>query len=81
MTVKRKQYSKQFKFKVVVQLIKGEETLQQICSRHEIHGSVLQRWKKQFLENGADIFEEGVKRNTGQDSAMEKLGPLERKIG
>lgn len=81
MTVKRKQYSKQFKFKVIMQLIKGEDTLQQICSQHEIHASVLQRWKKQFLENGADVFDEAAKGKTGQDSSMEKLGPLERKIG
>lgn len=81
MTVKRKQYSKQFKFKIIVQLIKGEETLQQICSQHEIHASVLQRWKKQFMDNGANVFEEGAKSKTGQDAGAEKMGPLERKIG
>ena len=62
-------------------MIKGEETLQQICSQHEIHASVLQRWKKQFMENGADVFEEGAKSKKGQDSTSEKMGPLERKIG
>ena len=81
MTIRRKQYSKQFKFKVIVQLIKGEETLQQICSQHGIHASVLQRWKKQFMDNGANVFEEGSKSKTGQDVGAEKMGPLERKIG
>ena len=81
MTNRRKQYNKQFKFKVIVQLIKGEETLQQICSQHEIHASVLQRWKKQFMENGANVFEESAKNKTGHDSTSEKMGPLERKIG
>jgi len=66
---------------VIVQLIKGEETIQQICSQHGIHASVLQRWKKQFMENGANVFEEGIKSKTGHDSTSEKMGPLERKIG
>lgn len=81
MSVKRKTHSKQFKFKVILQLLKGEETLQQICSQHAIHASVLQRWKKQFMENGADVFEESGKSKTGQEAGAEKMGPLERKIG
>lgn len=81
MSVKRKQYSKQLKFKIVVKLIKGEETLQQLCSQYEVHASVLQRWKRQFMENGADVFEEPGKGKKEQDAAPEKMGPLERKIG
>lgn len=33
------------------------------------------------MENGANVFEEGMESKTGHDSTSEKMGPLERKIG
>ena len=81
MSVTKKQYDKQFKFKTIIRLIKGEETTQQICSQTGIHASVIKRWKKQFLDNGADIFEEATKAKAKQDKTNETNGHMERKIG
>ena len=80
MSVTKKQYDKQFKFKTIIRLIKSEETTQQICSQTGIHASVIQRWKKQFTDNGPDIFEE-AKTKAKQDKASETNSHMERKIG
>ena len=81
MGVIQKKYDKSFKFKLVLQLIKEEETLQQVCSQHKIHPSVLKRWKKQFLDHGASVFGSGGKDEGTTEKAKEATGQLERKIG
>lgn len=43
-------HSAEFKIKVVLDLLKQEETQAQICSRYSIHPTQLRRWKEKFLE-------------------------------
>jgi transposase-like protein len=49
MSVKRKQYSAQFKSQVVQELLAGEKTLSQIASQHSIHPNVITKWRKAAL--------------------------------
>ena len=51
MSTKRKIYSADFKAKLVLKVLEGEKTLNEIASEHEILPKNLQNWKKQFLEN------------------------------
>ena len=48
---KRKIYSTKFKTKLVLEVLKGEKTLNEIASEHQITPKNLQNWKKKFLEN------------------------------
>ena len=50
MSTKRKTYSADFKAKLVLQVLEGEKTLNEIASQYEILPKNLQNWKKQFLE-------------------------------
>jgi putative transposase len=57
MSRKRRKFSAEQKTKIVLEILQGDETLNQIASRYEISPNVLQNWKKQFLENASLAFE------------------------
>lgn len=77
MSVTKKSYSKEIKFQAVLRMIKGEETVQQLCCHYGIHQSVLFKWKKAFMEKGSGIFED---RSKSKGIPQEK-DHLERKVG
>lgn len=49
MSAKKKTYSADFKAKVVMELLSGDSTLNQIASKYEITPQSSLSWKKQFL--------------------------------
>jgi len=51
MSVKRKSYNADFKAKLVLEVIEGEKTINEIASHYEVLPVSLKSWKKQFLEN------------------------------
>jgi len=51
MSRKRKQYSAEFKTKVVLELLSADQTVAQVASKYEITAKSLTDWKKQFLSN------------------------------
>ena len=59
MTTKRKQHSAQFKFKVAVEAVKGDQTRNQIASRHSVHPGQVSAWKKKLLTEGTQLFGRG----------------------
>ncbi|MGD9655489.1 MAG: transposase, partial [Sulfuricurvum sp.] len=74
MSKQRRQFSAEFKTKVVLELLEGEKTLNQIASKYDILPKSLQEWKKQFLENAALAFEpaKAVKEYKEQIKAQEQ---------
>ena len=57
----RRQYSADWKAKIALEAIKGQQTIQQIASHYEIHPDLMTHWKKQWLEGAAQIFSNGQK--------------------
>ena len=60
MSTKRKTYTAEFKAKLVLQVLEGEKTLNEIASQYEILPKNLQNWKKQFLENMSLAFDKST---------------------
>ena len=56
MSKKRKQYSSEFKAKVALAAIRGEETVPQLAARHGIHPTQINSWKRQLIEQAAEYF-------------------------
>lgn len=52
----RKRYTPAQKAAIVLELLKEEETLPQIASRHGIHPNLLRKWKAQALESLPNLF-------------------------
>jgi transposase len=78
---KNKNYSKEYKFKVIMEMIRGDLTTAEIISKYQVPSSVLHRWKKQLLENGPNIFESGAFRNVKNTSSDGEIDKLHATIG
>jgi putative transposase len=46
-----KQYSTQFKTKLVLEVLKGDRTLNEIASEYKVIPKNLQNWKKSFSDS------------------------------
>lgn len=77
MSMKRIQHSKKTKFEAALALISEKQTLAELSQKYGVHQSVLQRWKKDLLENGAALFSRGGKPKTEQ----QEMDALQRKVG
>jgi len=75
----RKRYEPAFKAKVVLEVLKEEETLTEIASRYEVHPNQITRWKKEFLEKAPEIFKK--KSSTEAKKEAKKEDELYRQIG
>jgi transposase-like protein len=62
MNAKGKRYDVELKTKLVLALLRGEESQEALARRHQISGTALSRWKEQFIEGGV----RGLQHN-GQD--------------
>ena len=48
---KRNTYTPEYKAKIVIEILEGEQTISEIASREGINVNQLKNWKKEFLEN------------------------------
>ena len=77
MSVKRVQHNKKIKFEAALALISEKQTLAELSQKYGVHQSVLQRWKKDLLENGAELFARCGKPKTEK----QEMDALQRKVG
>jgi len=68
----RKQYSPEFKSKIVLEILKEEKTLSQLSSEYGVHTTQLKKWKKEVLENLPQLFD---KRNRSHEKRLRKANP------
>lgn len=76
---KRKRYTAEFKAKIALEAIKGEQTVAELASRHGLHPTMIANWKRQALENMAEVFTSKAERTRGADERQIK--ELHAKIG
>lgn len=78
---KRRQFSAEFKFEVVVELLRGEKSAAQVCREHDITELLLSKWKQDFLAGGAAIFARHEQASAQRAEASERIAELERMVG
>jgi len=71
MTRKRRQHSKAFKFKVALEAVSEQKSISEIASEYEVHPTMVRNWKKQLLEEGAEVFGGNRKREEKEKAAQE----------
>lgn len=76
----QRQYSSEFKAKVALAAIRGEETVSQLAVRFGIHPTMISGWRKQLEENAGSLFDQG--RKASQEKEREAtISELYRQIG
>ncbi len=84
MSTKRKTYTADFKAKVVLEVLKAEQTINEIASKYELLPANVKNWKKLFLENMSLAFDKStvVKEYKEKIETLEKSNDqLAKKVG
>lgn len=76
---KRARYSAEFKAKVALDAIRGEQTLSELATRYGVHQNMIATWKRQAIENMAEAFSGKAERAGAANEAQIK--ELHAKIG
>lgn len=77
MARKRRKFTPEFKFQVVMELLTGRKRAVELCREHQLSDSTLSGWRVQFQERGPEIFA-GDRQDHSQDA---RIAELERVIG
>jgi transposase len=72
----RRNHSVQFKAKVAVEALKGEQTLVELSERFQVHPNQITQWKKQLLERAHEVFAKDKRTDDSHD-----VRELHAKIG
>ena len=67
----RKQYSGEEKIRIVLEGLRGEETVAELCRREGISQSIYYRWSKAFLEAGKQRLVGNTKREASSEDVQE----------
>ncbi len=59
MSRKRRNHSPEFKSKVALAALKGDQTLSELSQRYGINSKLIVKWKKQLLEQSSEVFASG----------------------
>ena len=75
MLQKPKTYTPKFKFQLVLEVLRGEHSEVEIGRIYGVHHTTISKWKRQFLEHGAEVFggDEEVKRYEKRIAELERL--------
>ena len=73
----RRTFTSEFKAKVVLECISGEKSVSEACREYQLSPVIVGKWKTEFIENAAAIFE---KKNIGTES-QSQIADLERLVG
>ena len=76
---KRKQHAPDFKAKVALEAVKGEETISELASRFGVHPTMIHQWKRALLDGASGIFERGSRKPPEIDE--DQIRDLHAKIG
>ena len=77
--MKRKRYSAEFKAKVALEAIKGEQTMSELATRFSLHPNMITNWKRQAINNMSNAFDSKFEKNNSLNDAQ--LKDLHAKIG
>ena len=73
----RRNFTAEFKAKVVLEIISGSKNAAEICRECGLKPDLVSHWKNQFLANAAQAFESGAE----ADPQQARIQELERLAG
>jgi putative transposase len=81
MARKRRNFSASYKAKVALAAAKGDKTLSELASQFGVYPNQISAWKKQLVDQMAELFEDGRRRREPDTDAeraalYEQIGRL-----
>jgi len=70
---KRKRHSPEFKAKIALLAVKGEQRINEIAAQYELHPGQVVQWKKQLLTQASELFSNGSKRTLQEEELRNQL--------
>jgi transposase-like protein len=77
----RRNFSSEFKAKVVLEVLREEETVSQIAAKHKIHHSILRQWKKTVTEGLPSLFADPRKKSAEEIDRESTISDLYKQVG
>ena len=56
--MQRRQFTPEFKTKIVLEILREEKLLGELAAEHGLSPNQLRNWKKEFIENATKVFSE-----------------------
>jgi len=79
MKPRRKTYTGAYKAKIVVEAIKGQQTINQLASKYGVHPNMITEWKKQALSGLPQVLSD--RRGRDEKAEDELKAQLYQQIG
>ena len=80
--MKRKAHTPDEKAKMVLEVLRGERTINEIASEHGVHPNMLSRWKREAESNLYVLFQDNAAKKRKEEKAHEEeLQALYARIG
>ena len=76
---RRRRFTAEFKAKVALEAIRGERTISELATKHQLHPNQITQWKRQAVENLAKAFDD--KASDAQVGREAEVTNLHAKIG
>ena len=76
---RRRRFSGELKAKVALEAFRGDRTLQEIASKHQVHPTQVSAWKRQAIDGLGDVFSNGIERRRRDHEG--EIRDLHAKIG
>jgi|SRR5579884_496507 transposase-like protein len=77
---KHKHYDAKLKTQIVLEVLKGQKSLAQICREHEVSADLVCHWRDVFLERASQVFTD-PRAAARQSQEQERIAELERMVG
>ena len=74
----RRKFTSEFKAKVALDALKERSTLAELAKKYELHPNQISKWKQEFIQNSAKIFDTG---NSSKEEDKIDVETLYSKIG
>jgi transposase len=74
---KHRSFTPEFKAQVVLEVLTGVKSASDACQHYQLKPEMLSRWKTQFLERAATVFE----REDQNNPTLARVAELERLVG
>ncbi len=76
---KRRRFTAEFKARVALDALRGDQTVQEIAAKRQVHPNQVSTWKRQAMDGLGEVFSKGLDRDRRDHES--EVRDLHAKIG